>query len=285
MDTKFYSKAGDFLSVVADLLERDEVRYGLIYGLSKRLVTEPHAYGSPDPWFCTIGDKTGIRAVAIRTPPFKVLLAQFSGNPGVIAVSLADSISALSTNIPGVTGDKDLADSFTAYWTNKHNVRVAGRMAQRIYKLVRVNDIIFAAGTFRLALAADAEILTKWARLFYEATEKAPVINQPLHDITGRINNQELYVWENGVPVSMAAKARPTRNGMRIGFVFTPVEQRCKGYATSCVAALARNVLDSGYQFCTLYTDLANPTSNSIYKKIGFEEVCDSAEYSFSKPG
>ena len=37
-----------------------------------------------------------------------------------------------------------------------------------------------------------------------------------------------------------------------------------------------------GYQFCTLFTDQANPTANSIYQKIGYCPVCDFVEYEFS---
>jgi hypothetical protein len=68
---------------------------------------------------------------------------------------------------------------------------------------------------------------------------------------------------------------------MTVGGVYTPPELRNRGYATSCVAELSRNILQSGKEFCTLYTDLANPTSNSIYMKIGYKPVCDSVEYAF----
>jgi len=47
------------------------------------------------------------------------------------------------------------------------------------------------------------------------------------------------------------------------------------------VAALSEMLLDRGYQFCFLYTDLANPTSNRIYQRIGYEPVCDVIEYRF----
>ena len=79
----------------------------------------------------------------------------------------------------------------------------------------------------------------------------------------------------------MAATARPTRRGVGVNLVYTPPPLRGKGYASSCVAALSQLQLDSGYQFCVLYTDLANPTSNSIYHKIGYVALCDSDEYVF----
>ena len=71
---------------------------------------------------------------------------------------------------------------------------------------------------------------------------------------------------------------------MTVGLVYTPPELRRKGYATACVAGVCREILKSGYDFCALYTDLSNPTSNSIYIKIGFKPVCDSVQYTFSAP-
>jgi predicted GNAT family acetyltransferase len=79
----------------------------------------------------------------------------------------------------------------------------------------------------------------------------------------------------------MALKTRPTDKGATVGGVYTPPEFRKKGYATSCVAEISRAILQGGKQFCALYTDLANPTSNSIYIKIGYQPVCDSVEHTF----
>ncbi len=75
-----------------------------------------------------------------------------------------------------------------------------------------------------------------------------------------------------------------TPNGKRITAVYTPPEHRQKGYATSCVAALSQNLLDSGCKYCFLFTDLANPTSNHIYHKIGYRPVSNWSNYSFVEP-
>jgi uncharacterized protein len=47
------------------------------------------------------------------------------------------------------------------------------------------------------------------------------------------------------------------------------------------VAALSRQLLASGYDYCALFTDLANPTSNDIYYQIGYRPVADFDEYRF----
>ena len=40
-------------------------------------------------------------------------------------------------------------------------------------------------------------------------------------------------------------------------------------------------ILDEGKEFCTLYTDLSNPTSNSIYRNIGYVAVADVEDIEF----
>ena len=72
-------------------------------------------------------------------------------------------------------------------------------------------------------------------------------------------------------------------SGIRVGPVYTPPGYRNRGYAGACVAALSQLLLDRGYGFCFLYTDLANPTSR-IYQQIGYEPVCDVVEYRFLSP-
>ncbi|MCW5872968.1 MAG: GNAT family N-acetyltransferase, partial [Candidatus Eremiobacteraeota bacterium] len=97
-----------------------------------------------------------------------------------------------------------------------------------------------------------------------------------------RIRAGMTYFWEvEGRPVSMAALARPSCNGVCVNLVYTPPEFRGRGYASAVTAAVSRQGLEQGYSFCCLYTDLSNPISNSIYMKLGYEPVCDSAHYQF----
>jgi predicted GNAT family acetyltransferase len=279
------SSPTEFLSRAGYTLASDEARWGLIYGIAKRLVDNPHAYGNFDPWFLVVSDDKGLCAVAMRTPPFKVLLAHFSGDLESVAMVLTDSISQLCDTVPGIVGDIEIADHFTEHWALKHRIKIKGKMAQRLYRLRRVNPVRLSSGKLRLATIGDKRLLTKWAHSFHEDVFLSANTDMPEDDINPRIDKGEVYLWEDDVPVSMAATTRPTENGISISFVYTPPSLRRKGYATSCVAMLSKELLRTGYKFCTLYADLSNPTSNSIYKNIGFEEVCDSVEYTFSTLG
>jgi len=88
-------------------------------------------------------------------------------------------------------------------------------------------------------------------------------------------------LWEDGGTVSLAGCGGLTANGIRVGPVYTPPELRRRGYASALTAALTRELLAGGRRFCFLFTDLGNPTSNSIYRQVGYEPVADVDQWAF----
>jgi len=89
-------------------------------------------------------------------------------------------------------------------------------------------------------------------------------------------------LWDDdGEPVSMSGHRDVPGVGSRIGPVYTPPEHRRRGYATALVAEQSAARLALGDPACFLYTDLANPTSNAIYARIGYVKVCEAVEYAF----
>ena len=85
--------------------------------------------------------------------------------------------------------------------------------------------------------------------------------------------------------MSMAASGRNTERGAMVNLVYTPRALRGKGYASSVVAALSKLQLDSGLSYCTLFTDMANPISNGIYRRIGYEYAGGFTEIAFLNGG
>lgn len=82
----------------------------------------------------------------------------------------------------------------------------------------------------------------------------------------------------------MAGWSRGTANGASISMVYTPARSRGRGYATALVARLSSEILARGKRFCVLFTNLANPTANAIYARIGYQPVCDYESWSFTGP-
>ncbi len=133
-----------------------------------------------------------------------------------------------------------------------------------------------APGQLRLAHQGERDLLARWAAAYLtEIGDRG----DPGEVISARIAGGQLFVWDHDGPVSMAAWTGKTPNGVRVNLVYTPVAMRRRGYATACVATLSQLLLRQGNAFCCLYTDLANPTSNAIYQRIGYQPVCDAGVY------
>jgi len=282
MRVRCLPSARAFLDAVAADLLADEIRHSLAYGVAERVAIDAHAFGPQAPWFLIVQDSARACATAIRTPPHRVILSHFRGDAGSVCAVLIRSIHRVNARIPGVVGEKGVADQFTRDWCAAYGATVKGVMAQRIYRLTEVVRPSFAPGAIREATIGDAELVESWSAAFQrEAVGDEPAATRR-ELYRERILRGGIYLWEHGVPVSMAVSTRPTRNGISIGGVYTPPEHRNHGYATSCVASLCEKLLRE-YMFCVLYTDLSNPVSNSIYRRIGFEEYCDSAQYSYDR--
>jgi predicted GNAT family acetyltransferase len=160
-------------------------------------------------------------------------------------------------------------------------------MEQMIYRLDRVNDVAFSPGELIQARPEHVDLVADWVSAFSKVTFERLDRGEAEGRARASIEAARLYLWHDRMPVSMAWKARPTRNGIVVTGVYTPPARRNLGYATSCVAALSQLLLDQGYAFCSLYADLSNPTSNSIYRRIGYRPIRASIVYAFgsSKDG
>lgn len=153
--------------------------------------------------------------------------------------------------------------------------RVKRTVHQRIYALVTVDRIPAVAGNLRRAAADDAELVGRWFAEFLSEALNDENADRARAHARQRIRQGEVYLLEDAQPRAMAARSRLTRNTITVNAVYTPPAWRRRGFATAAVAALSRELLGEGFSMCVLYTDLANPTSNSIYQRIGNRPVSD----------
>lgn len=94
-----------------------------------------------------------------------------------------------------------------------------------------------------------------------------------------RISYGGMLLWEDaGVPVSLAGFFRPVGAVTRIGPVYTPPALRGRGYAAGITHAATGAARAAGAQEVLLFTDLANPTSNGVYRRLGYTPVEDRVE-------
>jgi hypothetical protein len=284
MEIRRFDDAAAWLSAAGPLLLADEARHDLILGIASTLIRHPAVYMAHRLW---AGERDGgVVAAALQTPPHNLALARPSDDPAL--EDLARAIHADGVRLPGVTGALPEGEAFAGVWATLAGVAVRPVMAQGIYRLREVRPVPGAPGSLRRAdRAEDLVLILRWLDAFVTEVVPPEIAGSPgerHRRAEAAFSSEEggYWLWEDGGrTVSMTGADGPTPNGIRIGPVYTPPEDRGHGYATSLVAAVSREQLSRGRTFCFLHTDLANPTSNAIYRRIGYEHVCDSVVVAF----
>jgi uncharacterized protein len=271
--------AAALLAHAGSMLERREAENGLVLGL----LASPPATMTAAPTWVSVDGPDGPIAVAMRTPPINLLLALA---PESAMEPLVDALAARGDELPGVTGPVQVARAFAERWSRARGVTATVTMQQGLYDLTKVvPPEPVAPGVLRVARTDDVDLVASWMAGFAGDAHLPPHEHEALRKSAAvRVAGGGLFMWEHeGAPVSMASLQGATPHGIRVSFVYTPPELRGRGYASACVAAVTERALASGKRFCTLYTDLANPTSNSIYQRVGYRRIGESVMFVFAR--
>jgi len=277
-----FDNVQNFISKIEGFLEKNEAANNLLLGLIYSLLEkEMKGQKLTDTFMYAVDDFEGNLVLVILMNRINLIV---SGEGMELDSAITNAVTYLyksGRDVPGVVGPTAIARQFAFEWATKKQVIPFVKMNQRIYQLNKVNPIEFSTGKLQLADLNDLELVTDWIYEFHESIDEKIVREEAIKKAAENLENSSLYIWKDQDFVSMAKKTRPTKNGIVLSLVYTPPVFRNKGYASSCVASLSQLLLDEGYKFCGLYTDLSNPTSNDIYSKIGYHPIKDSIMYRF----
>lgn len=267
-----------FLQVAEDALRHDEAANNLIYGIARRLVAEPDRFDQL-PYLATVHGNGAIICAALMTPPHRLVVFAPTPDPAAFDLLIAD-LQQDGWRVPGVTAQKAAARLFAERWQAITGESYGVDAEMRVFALHAVTWPPLPPGRMRQAGPEDEALVYQWYCDFNR--EAIPSDPMPTREGVRRsLAAGAIFLWNHGGAVSLAARGRGLPRGHSVGPVYTPPTQRGRGYAAACVATLSQALLDGGAQYCTLFTDLANPTSNAIYQRIGYRPVCDYTEYSF----
>jgi len=193
---------------------------------------------------------------------------------------MADAIAEAGVALPGINGEAATAAMFAGQWSERFKSAATPFQGNRIYELLEIGDVPDVEGKLRQAGPNERTLMILWTDAFQRE------ICEPVNDIELRVDRElaagQLWVWDrSGETVSMVVSREPLDGVVRLSGVYTPPEKRKLGYAAACVHALSKRLRDAGYR-CVLYTDLGNPTSNSIYRRIGYRAVAEALRYRFA---
>ena len=271
----FLARAGEFLRSRPAL---HTVPLTVTEGLRTRGLGQ---YGSEAPYFGVLESEGEVRAAYLRTPPYPLNVTPLTPEE---ADSLAAHLAGLGRPVPGVIGERSTIDAVARSWEEHTGATATLHLRQRLYRLSTLTvPQPVPEGKPRVAGEADREQLVRWYGEFMEAIGESGA-ERAEGWADARISYGGTTFWEDadGTPVAMAGVTPMVAGQVRVAPVYTPAHLRGRGYAGAVTAEVSRAALAAGAAEVLLFTDLANPTSNALYQRIGYRAVADFGVYDFT---
>lgn len=274
MRCELFGDARAFCEVAVHFLVENEAENTVPLGLALRCRRTPR----DDAVMAVVKQDAGIRLAAIMTPPYPLVVS--SGDAQALPC-LVDAVRRAGLRPPGVSGLEPMAERFATLWQGhpgQGNPAAGSATRMILYRADRITPAADVPGAPRMATTVDLDLLAAWQHRFaLQAGLDAAERNADMHPImAARIARSEMFLWTiDGRPVASAgfAPTTPAGDAGRINAVFTFEEERGKGYASACVAALSQRLLNRGWRHCLIFADRNNPTTTRIYPRLGYREI------------
>ena len=266
--------AGQFLDVAGPLLRAEAASNTILLSAAANVATNgPAVYGDEPPLFGWWARADGrVDGAFIHTPPFP---AQLTARPGAAVDPLAELLAGSGRPLAGVGAAGREAETFAAAWCARRDAVAELALRLRLYRLVALHEPAPAPpGRADVTAAADAPLVRAWIERF--ARETGAVMGAS-RTLDRRVAAGAFTLWRDATdtPVALAGYSREIDGARRLGPVYTAEPHRRRGYGAAVTAAACRRALDGGTSQLLLYADIDNPTSNTLYLRLGFEPVED----------
>jgi predicted GNAT family acetyltransferase len=233
-----------------------------------------------DSLLLTIWDDGTPVGAALQTPPYPLACNAIPEN-SLDAVT-AELVKA-RPDLAGVRGERSSAVAFADAWQAVTGQEASISTEERLYRLGTLRAPAGVAGAPRGATDDDRGLLVDWVQRFFQDAFGSARHDgsEEFVDNANQVGHRFVLWYVDGTPVSTAMLRLPAAGVSRIGPVFTPRDQRGNGYGSAVTAAAVQLAHRGGTPDVVLFADLANPTSNAVYQRIGFEPVADSVRIDF----
>jgi GNAT superfamily N-acetyltransferase len=281
MDVQHHEDPRAFKALAGPFYATDTLRHTVALTVMARFLDGQR---TPKPHMATLHDDGKLIGVAFRTPPWPVISSGLPADPDLLDTFIERWFEH-DPDLPGASGPRENAEAVAAAWTRRTNGTVHEAMAGRLFRLGELTPPS-TSGAARNATEDDIDLLIKWrtdveveAIGYLRSPEEVPATVRRMFELGDCV-----VIWEDhGEPVASAVASAPLGGMSRVGPVYTPPDHRTHGYGSAVTAAVSQQARAAGANDVILFTDLANPTSNSIYQKIGYRPVYDSTELEFAQ--
>lgn len=280
MRVRVHAGAAAFLAAADPFFRADPFSANVVAVVAARVAASSGNDSDDRLWMTVVDEEGHMAGVAMHTPPHRLFVSRM---PPEAAAALADTLADARRDLPGVNGACDATAAFADAWSARTGQPSTVITAMRMYRLGQLRRPMTVPGAAAVATGpGDVELVAQWFAAFHEeATPYAPVEDWPTF-AKRRVSAGQIHFWrDDGRAVSVAAVSAPAAGVARIGPVYTPRPERRHGYGAAVTAEATAAAIAAGAEHVVLYTNLANPTSNSIYQTIGYRPDHDAEERRF----
>jgi predicted GNAT family acetyltransferase len=240
------------------------------------------AFGPETPVFGVLERAGEVRATFYRLPPRGLSLSPLTPEQ---ADSLAARLASLGHSPRSVSAGHSTATAFAEAW--QRHTGATPKLRDTRLCLYRLGTLTppepLPAGRGRVLGEQDLEQVMFWCGEFAKAVGEVVSIDADSWAGT-RFADKRYTLWEtpDGTPVSIAGMNPMIGGQIQVDIVYTPAHLRGRGYAGAVTAEVSRAALAAGARDVVLFADLANPTSNALYQRLGYRPLTNWAVYDFS---
>jgi predicted GNAT family acetyltransferase len=281
MEVRKHDDPQEFWELVRPVFATDPARHTVAISVLQQVLVVPDPTSDPLTLLSIWTDERVVGA-AFRMPPWPL---GSSAVPHRATALTAAKLLEVDPALPGISGPRDIAEPLAEEWSKLTGATAKEVMVTRLYRLAGLEQPV-VPGRARRATDEDVPLMARWQvdfqleALGHEREPGRSEFNVRRSLATGNGS----FLWEvDGEVVSYAVASAPAVGMSKVAPVYTPPEHRGKGYGSAVTAAVSQWAIDAGAENVLLFTDLANPTSNSIYQRIGYRPVYDATELEFHK--
>ncbi|MEV3857684.1 GNAT family N-acetyltransferase [Streptomyces sp. NPDC050095] len=280
-DWHLTTDVNDFLACAEGFLHPRPALHTVPLSVTEALRTRgPDTYGVTAPTLGVLERAGEAGAAFFHTLPRRLTPTLLTRNE---ADTLAAHLAGLGYPLTGVNADHRTAALFTEAWQRYTGAVPTVHERERLYRLDALTPPQpLPQGRARIANAEDRDQLMVWHCEFITDIGGIPAEDNHAWADT-RIAHGRITLWEtpDGTPDSMAGRTPMVAGQIRVAPVYTPAHLRGRGYASAATVEVSRAALADGAREVLLFADMSNPTSNSLYQRIGYRPIADFAADDF----
>jgi predicted GNAT family acetyltransferase len=261
----------EYATAVQAFLEEDPCERSVLISVIGSLRAASGSYSAPPSFWWVSAESGTVVGAATWTPPYALLVSDLPVDAApALAAAMIERAAEVGIQPHGANGPEVAARAVAAAWTAATGDVIERERLILLNELDHLVDVPTPSGARRRATVDDVPMLAAWLHAF--GAEIELIVGADPAAVALRMVQAGGYeLWIDGDEPVCLVGHRVAARVVRVGPVYTPPEHRNRGYGRRLTYEVTAEALGQpGVDRAMLFTDAANPVSNSIYRQAGY---------------